>query len=110
MRAFNVRSMRAITTLVAISFLAFSVQAQTKSDWFKSLMRPDTLTSCCDDADCKVDDTARFDDGQWTVEINGRRQAVQRSKILETESYDGRAYSCVYQGVLLCFVKPGGGY
>lgn len=94
--------------------LTFSAGAETRSEWFKSLRVPGLpSTSCCDEADCKADDRAYFDQaaGRWMANVNGTMTPVPPDRILtDRASWDGRAYACVWNGRILCFVRPGGGY
>ena len=106
--------MLCILILMAALALYIAMQgqakAESKSDWFRSLMRPDVGTSCCDDSDCKADEKAYFRDGSWWTNVNGTMQPVPDAKILKNkDSWDGRAYACIFQNQILCFVRPGGG-
>lgn len=83
--------------------------AEDRGAWFKSLMRPDTGTSCCDAADCKPT-RAENRDGQWFAEVEGIMRPVPPKSVLAFPvSYDGRAYVCVSGGKVLCFIRPGAG-
>lgn len=99
--------------IAVVLALTLSAHAETKGQWFKSLLQPDTGYSCCDISDCAVTN-ARFVDGRWEAEYAGIFSLVPASKILDKESYDGRAYLCARPGdrvgapTIFCFVKPGG--
>jgi hypothetical protein len=84
---------------------------ETKSEWFQSLQDA-RGRSCCDQSDCKPTN-ARFIDGRWEAEFAGAFTPVPDAKILDKESYDGRAYLCALpdqpgKPTIYCFVKPGG--
>ena len=82
---------------------------QTRGEWFRSLMRPDLGTSCCDAADCKRT-VADWRDGQWFATVEERMVPVPPGKVLRNPpSFDGEAYVCVHQGQILCFIKPSPG-
>lgn len=89
-----------------------SARAEDRSSWFKSLMRNDGGGSCCDASDCKPTN-ARFVNGKWEAEFAGSFTPVPDAKIIDKESWDGRAYLCALptasgKPTIYCFVKPGG--
>lgn len=106
----------AIIVLLAFGALiwwTFRAGAETKGEWFRSLMRPDTNTSCCSDADCRATN-ARFVNGHWEAEFDGTMTPIPDGKIVRNQdSYDGRAYLCATKDkpgspFIYCFVRPGG--
>lgn len=103
-------SLRLAFVVAALVASALAAQAQTKSEWFKSLLMPRSAQSCCDISDCKVTKAAKHGDDWWAI-VGTELKRIPPDRILETESYDGQAYVCsTPQGVILCFVPPGGGY
>lgn len=79
-----------------------------RSDWFKSLMRPDTGTSCCDVSDCHKTH-AEFRRGQWHAQHqDGSWTPVPSDKIVsDPTSLDGDAYLCESAaGFVYCFIPP----
>lgn len=100
-----------VVLLIGLALVvATAVKAETKGEWFRSLTVPGTVNgSCCDEADCKPT-KAEHRDGQWWAEVDGTMQPVPNERIVRNPvSYDGRAYVCVWGGVILCFIPPGAG-
>lgn len=93
---------------VAISTVAI---AQDRGEWFKSLMRPDVGTSCCDVSDCRRAVDADWRDGQWWARLAGRMTPVPKEKIVrDPPSIDGEAYICsLPDRTVLCFIPPSPG-
>lgn len=81
--------------------------ADTQSDeWMRSLIRPDTGTSCCSLNDCSPTD-AEWRDGQWWAVVRGEWWAVPPEKVLSKPlSMDGEAWICAGPHVVYCFVPP----
>lgn len=104
----------AVLILMAALALYIAMQgqakAETKGEWFRSLKVPGTTnSSCCDEADC-LPTKAEHNGTQWFAEVKGTMQPVPNERIVRNPvSYDGRAYVCVWGGVILCFIPPGAG-
>ena len=101
-----------LVMIVAGLFVSFTVHAETKSEWFKSLTENGTGNSCCDVADCKPASNAHYDAslGQWVADTElGPATPIPNEKVLDTMSYSGQAFACIVWGTVRCFVRPGGG-
>lgn len=84
--------------------------------WIKSLMRPDTKTSCCSLNDCVVT-TAEQRNGVWWVNVRGHWREVPPDKVVQTPlSIDGEAWVCANPNgkpqvaAIYCFIPPIPGY
>ena len=82
--------------------------------WMRSLKRPGSGYSCCNERDCAKTD-AEWKGGQWWADFKGTLVPVPPEKELDVLSFDGAAYLCakpdspVTAPKILCFVKPGSG-
>lgn len=81
--------------------------ADTQTDaWMRSLMRPDTGTSCCNLTDCAPTD-AEWRDGQWWAVLRGAWTPIPPEKVLyKPVSMDGEAWLCAGATTIFCFVPP----
>ena len=77
-----------------------------QDQWMKSLIRPDTGTSCCNLNDCNPTD-AEWRDGQWWAVYKGQWRAIPPEKVLSKPlSLDGEAWLCAMDRTVFCFVPP----
>ncbi len=106
------------TAVMAHDMAAFS--DKKRDDWYRSLMRPDTKTSCCHLTDCKMTVAVQVD-GIWWAEVKGGSPDVSgdgelqipADKVLDHPlSIDGEAYVCMSPTTqfVFCFVPPIPGY
>lgn len=82
--------------------------------WYQSLKSPRTGYSCCSSKDCRAAPEAKFEDGQWTVVVNGNRISVPADLVIKPDSKENptvEAHVCHYPAGndVLCFVPPAGG-
>lgn len=84
--------------------------AADKSEWFRSLMRPDTGTSCCNVADCHKT-VADWRGNQWWAKVDEQWTPIPNEKVVKDhDSFDGEAYVCSGDArFIFCFVPPGFG-
>ena len=81
-----------------------------QDQWMRSLIRPDTGTSCCSLNDCAPTD-AEWRDGQWWAMYRGAWRAIPPEKVLTSPiSMDGEAWLCASPLTVFCFVPPVSGY
>lgn len=77
-----------------------------QDQWMRSLIRPDTGTSCCNLNDCSPTD-AEWRDGQWWAVYRGEWRAIPPEKVLSKPfSMDGEAWLCAMERTVFCFVPP----
>jgi len=77
-----------------------------QDQWMRSLIRPDTGTSCCNLNDCSPTD-AEWRDGQWWAVYQGEWRAIPPEKVLSKPlSMDGEAWLCAMERTIFCFVPP----
>lgn len=79
------------------------------SDWFGSLIDPDTTAPCCSVADCRIVEHRIVRD-HFEVEVEGRWVGIPEEKVLHrTDNPTGQAVLCSSKALgILCFV-PGVG-
>lgn len=77
-----------------------------QDNWMRSLIRPDTGTSCCNLNDCNPTD-AEWHNGQWWAVYQGTWRAIPPEKVLSKPlSMDGEAWLCAMERTVFCFVPP----
>jgi hypothetical protein len=77
-----------------------------QDEWMRSLIRPDTGTSCCNLNDCSPTD-AEWRGGQWWAVYKGAWRAIPPEKVLSKPlSMDGEAWLCAMERTIFCFVPP----
>lgn len=83
--------------------------------WFRSLMRPDTGTPCCSEADCRITEYRNVDgrfevliDDRYIPGLEPRWVAVPPGKtVINAGNPTGSAVACWTPRLgLLCFVLP----
>lgn len=80
------------------------------SQWMRSLVRPDTGTSCCNFQDCRPTE-ADFRDGQWWADVLGEWRPIPPEKVVkDPPSIDGEAWVCAMNRTIFCFIPPAMGY
>lgn len=91
-------------------FYSSQCHATDKSDWFRSLMRPDTGTSCCNVSDCHKT-VADWRGNQWWAKVEEQWTPIPNEKVVKDhDSFDGEAYVCSGTArFIFCFVPPGFG-
>lgn len=112
--------------LISLATAAETGQStRERSQWFRSLERPDVGGSCCDISDCHQT-SAEWRGGaggQWFAAINGRMRAIRPELIVKNPvSIDGEAYVChgadivdeenpsdITLGQIFCFIPPSPG-
>ena len=98
---------------IASLFIAWAVpaDAQDRGAWFKSLMRPDVGTSCCDTSDCRRAVDADWREGQWWTRLAGQMTPIPDAKVLrDPPTIDGEAYVCAAPDrTVYCFIPPSPG-
>lgn len=83
------------------------------ASWYRGLLRPDTGTSCCSEADCRPvvyrttgDHYEAFIDRKtFGSEAPDDWLTVPPEKILRTANPTGEAIACYYMQKILCFVS-----
>lgn len=85
--------------------LGFFAGRATAHDGYSDWKQPNGL-SCCNDHDCRPVTASVDQDGNWTVNVDGRRVAVPAGQVLKMPSPDGRSHWCGYGNMTYCFV-PG---
>ena len=77
-----------------------------QNEWMRSLIRPDTKTSCCSLNDCNPTD-ADWRNDQWWAVIRGEWRPVPHDKVLTKPlSIDGEAWVCASKQQIYCFIPP----
>lgn len=80
-------------------------------EFYSTLMRNDTKTSCCDLRDCRPTQS-RTVDGHYEVKVDGQWTPVPPGVIQKVTAPDGGAHVCAppqegaNKGVLFCVVLP----
>lgn len=111
----NLSRIALLLIIVYAALITAALAAEpSRSEWFKSLMMPNSTTSCCDISDCKMT-PAEWKDGQWHVKVWGYDRVVPPEKILKSpKSIDGEAYVCAVIGgataAIRCFIPPNLGF
>ncbi len=82
--------------------------------WYQSLKSPRTGYSCCSSMDCRAAPEAKFENGHWSVVVNGARVSVPTDLVIRPESTENptvEAHVChyAYGHDVLCFVPPSSG-
>ncbi len=82
--------------------------------WYSSLKSPRTGYSCCSSMDCRAAPEARYENGQWSVIVNGERVAVPQDLVIKPDSTENptvESHVChhAWGHDVLCFVPAGGG-
>jgi hypothetical protein len=104
----------ATATLLFLSALLGVAMAQPPSNadplsplgrWYRSLMIPNTGSSCCSAADCRPVE-ARLAGDRWEVHGDHGWLAVPPDAILRRDNPDGRPIACLHSGIIFCFVPP----
>ena len=120
------RAMNIIVWCLMLTLLTWAISQRVSADekhmqdyhgdpqydqWFRSLMRPDTKTSCCNLNDC-TQTQAEWRDDEWWAVVRGEWRAIPPEKIVQQPlSIDGEAYVCAgHNGTIFCFVPPIHGY
>ena len=94
-------------------------EAQSRHNWFQSLMEPGTDAPCCDEADCTRTVAVWRSDGWWAL-VRGRWRSIPEASLLKApHSIDGEAYVCsgnppattadggnIDEPRIYCFVPP----
>jgi hypothetical protein len=73
--------------------------------WYRSLMVPNTESSCCSIADCRPVQ-ARLAGDHWEVLTAYGWLSVPPELILRRDNPDGRPIACLHFGIIRCFVPP----
>lgn len=86
-------------------------------DWYKGLMQPNGLSSCCSKllpdgtGDCRPVRAYLAADGQWRAQVDGRQIVIPTDKVLRNPdgsalvAPDGNSHACVSaHGVVHCFI------
>lgn len=114
-----------LALVVVIAMMASKVKAEDHTHehmqshgklhgWYQGLKSPRTGYSCCSSMDCRAAPEAKFENGHWTVVVNGTRVEVPFDLIIKPDSTENptvEAHVCHYSyGIsVLCFVPPSGG-
>jgi hypothetical protein len=75
--------------------------------WYRSLMIPNTGSSCCSVSDCRPVEAQQVNDG-WQIKVGGIWLPVRPELVLNRDNPDGRPIACMAGGVVFCFVPPAG--
>ena len=78
------------------------------AQWYRSLIRPDTGTSCCSIADCRPTEARVGVDG-WEAVMDDKWVRIPQGKVLQhTVNIEGRAVLCHSGPTIYCFEPPAG--
>jgi len=86
-------------------FLMWATPASAH-DQYHEWKIPGTMTSCCNDNDCRPTRARVTEDGFWEAWDGKEWLTVPQSRVLPFTAPDGRSHLCAIGGVVLCFT-PG---